>query len=243
MIFRSVSDGLEEYPDGWMGGMLRRVTSSIAFFIILLISLLSPIPGAHYLILIIIFGATLLGTQEYYNLARRRNIRPSPWPGHAIALAFLVDAYFFGFQHFVHIFITLFWILLFTQVLFKSFDRAIANTATSLFGAIYVGLPMAILLYISKYAGMTVGVNGERVWNFTEPHAGGYVILFLVITSWATDIGGYLIGKPFGRHKITPVLSPHKSFEGVCGGSGSCRGFGSFAEIFVGACRADVQLA
>ncbi len=34
--------------------------------------------------LVIVAGATLLGTHEYYNLARLRKIRPSPWPGHAI---------------------------------------------------------------------------------------------------------------------------------------------------------------
>jgi len=190
--------------------VILRIASSVIFFAILLFGLFSGVRFAHHIILAIVVGATLLGTHEYYNLARRLKIRPSPWPGHAIALAFLIDAYYFEFHHFVHIFITCFWVLLFTQVLLKSFDHAVANTATSLFGSIYVGLPMAIVLYISKY--------GET-WGYANPNAGSYLIVFLVVTTWATDIGGYLIGKPFGRHKITPVMSPNKSLEGLIGGA------------------------
>jgi len=34
---------------------------------------------------------------------------------------------------------------------------------------------------------------------------------------WAVDIGGYLFGKSFGKHKIFPVTSPKKTYEGVFG--------------------------
>lgn len=157
--------------------------------------------------------ATVLGTHEYYNMARRLKVRPSPWPGHLIALAFLVDAYWFEFGHFVHLFIACFWLLLFTQVFFKAHDRAIVNMACSLFGSIYVGLPMAIILFLFRFP--------ERL-GYAPPsfpsYAGGNLVLFLVVASWTMDIGGYCFGKPFGRHKMTPTLSPNKSWEGMAGG-------------------------
>lgn len=34
---------------------------------------------------------------------------------------------------------------------------------------------------------------------------------------WAVDIGGYLFGKSFGKHKIFPVISPKKTYEGLLG--------------------------
>ena len=34
---------------------------------------------------------------------------------------------------------------------------------------------------------------------------------------WAVDIGGYLFGKSFGKHKIFPVTSPKKTYEGLFG--------------------------
>ena len=191
--------------------MLARILSSLLFFALFLFGLFSNRSFAPHIIFVIVAAATVLGTHEYYNLARHLHIRPSPWPGHAIALAFLADAFFFQFGDFVYIFITCFWMLLITQVFLKRYDHSVANTACSLFGSIYVGLPLAMLLDVFR--------NATAKWDFTDPIAGGNLVLFLVLTSWATDIGGYCIGKPFGKHKMTPVLSPNKSYEGLAGGA------------------------
>jgi len=44
-----------------------------------------------------------------------------------------------------------------------------------------------------------------------------YLVLALVI-AWGTDVFAYFIGVTFGKHKMTPELSPKKSFEGAIGG-------------------------
>jgi phosphatidate cytidylyltransferase len=192
--------------------VLPRVASGLLFAVVFLFGLFSSRSFAPHIVFVIVAVATLLGTREYYSLARKKSIRPSPWPGYAVALAFVADSYFLGFSHFVHIFIACFWLLLMTQVFFKRVDFSIANTATSLFGSVYVGLPMAILLCVFRY---------PQRWypsDLDVAQAGGNLLLFLFLTSWMTDIGGYLIGKPLGRHKMSPVLSPNKSVEGFVGG-------------------------
>ncbi len=36
--------------------------------------------------------------------------------------------------------------------------------------------------------------------------------------TWSADTGAHMIGSQMGRHKITPSLSPKKSWEGLLGG-------------------------
>ncbi|MFV1959444.1 MAG: phosphatidate cytidylyltransferase, partial [Planctomycetota bacterium] len=43
-------------------------------------------------------------------------------------------------------------------------------------------------------------------------------LAWVVLVSKASDIGGWLAGKPFGRHKLIPSVSPGKSWEGLAGG-------------------------
>ena len=48
---------------------------------------------------------------------------------------------------------------------------------------------------------------------------GGKVTVWLTLaSSWGADTCAYLAGRAFGRHKMSPVLSPKKSVEGAVGG-------------------------
>lgn len=49
------------------------------------------------------------------------------------------------------------------------------------------------------------------------PPGAAWVYLVLAIT-WMEDTTAYLVGRPFGRHKMAPLLSPAKSWEGAAGG-------------------------
>jgi len=39
-------------------------------------------------------------------------------------------------------------------------------------------------------------------------------LMYALLLNWAGDIGAYYIGRPFGRHKLAPRVSPKKSWEG-----------------------------
>jgi len=70
--------------------------------------------------------------------------------------------------------------------------------AVSLF---YPTMPMFLLMYL---------VTVYRDTDFLLP------LLPYIIAS-AADIGGYAIGKMFGKHKVWPKISPGKSWEGCLG--------------------------
>ena len=43
-------------------------------------------------------------------------------------------------------------------------------------------------------------------------------MLFVLPVIWAADTGAYFIGVRFGRHRLSPRLSPKKSWEGYLAG-------------------------
>lgn len=56
--------------------------------------------------------------------------------------------------------------------------------------------------------------------NAANPAAGGAGLLFfLVFTAQFNDVAQYTWGKLYGRHKITPTVSPKKTWEGFLGGA------------------------
>lgn len=47
---------------------------------------------------------------------------------------------------------------------------------------------------------------------------GGHWVLFILVTVFAGDTGALYIGTYFGKHKLSPSVSPNKTIEGALGG-------------------------
>jgi phosphatidate cytidylyltransferase len=54
--------------------------------------------------------------------------------------------------------------------------------------------------------------------RYTAYRDAGVWILFAFAVIWICDTAAYFIGSPFGRSKMSPVVSPNKSWEGFAGG-------------------------
>lgn len=53
---------------------------------------------------------------------------------------------------------------------------------------------------------------------FPRPSDAVYFILLGLGFAWGGDTCAYFAGRAFGRHKLAPVVSPHKTVEGAAGG-------------------------
>jgi phosphatidate cytidylyltransferase len=86
----------------------------------------------------------------------------------------------------------------------QGFLRAVGTLSWGLMMTVFTLSHMAWLL-----------VSGDRV----NPVAGGLGLLFfLVVLTQFNDVAQYCWGKLFGRHKVTPTVSPKKTWEGLIGG-------------------------
>jgi phosphatidate cytidylyltransferase len=139
---------------------------------------------------------------ELFALAERKDLHPSKPVG--VALTLLVGAPFF-FRA-VPLEAAIFAGLLVAGVFFlvsvdspEKLGRFPAAFPLTVFGAIYLGFTLNFL-YRTRF------------------EFGPFPLYFLFAVVFLGDTGAYFIGKPFGRHKMTPIASPNKSWEGSAGG-------------------------
>ncbi|MCR4649112.1 MAG: phosphatidate cytidylyltransferase [Lachnospiraceae bacterium] len=76
----------------------------------------------------------------------------------------------------------------------------INQVAGGIFGLIYTSFMMSFIYYTR------------------ELENGIFLIWIIFITSWVSDTSAYFVGSAIGKHKMTPNLSPKKSWEGAIGG-------------------------
>jgi len=80
---------------------------------------------------------------------------------------------------------------------------------TTFFTVLFVGLPLAFVVALRA-------IPGED---------GPDLLLLAMLCVTLSDTGAYYVGSAFGRHRMAPVISPKKSWEGAAGGvAGSVAG-------------------
>lgn len=86
----------------------------------------------------------------------------------------------------------------------KAPEGALTGTAVDVFGIAYLGITGACCCWLRTMpANDTTGIR---------------LLIFFLVTIWVGDSGAYYVGKNLGRHKMAPILSPKKTWEGLAGG-------------------------
>lgn len=62
--------------------------------------------------------------------------------------------------------------------------------------------------------------------------ADGTLLLYYLLIAQISDVMQYVCGKLFGRHKVAPVLSPNKTWEGLVGGGVLASALGAALHAF-----------
>lgn len=148
---------------------------------------------------------------------------PSKWQGlktRAISGAVLLLLTLFVWQHGGWLFTFL--VVLAALIMYKEWC-ALTDAEGPVWramGLLYCAIPCASLVWLR-------GVRFEE-----EPRAGMWLVLFLLLAVWMTDIGAYFTGRRFGRYKMAPAISPGKTWEGLGGGMALAGIMGGVSYLF-----------
>lgn len=178
--------------------LVKRVVTATGYGATVLVALwLGPLATG------VVFGAmAAVAASEFYAMQRRECRLPNELFGVAAAGIMPVAAALWGLSGLLAVVTalvaaSLVWHTAFTQV-------KTADTAETVFGAVYTGFLMAYLVLIRSY------------------EAGLILSLAVVVSVWVNDVGAYFVGSLVGRHKLAPRISPKKSWEGFLAGSFVC---------------------
>lgn len=143
----------------------------------------------------------VIGLEEFYRFAERKGLRPGRRLGLVVTLNLILSA-LFASEVITCQLLLLGLVVTFSVLLMRPHERVspILDSALTALGVIYVGWFFSFLIHLRKMP------------------EGAALITLLVIAVTFTDMGGYFVGRKFGRVKLYPRVSPKKTVEGSLGG-------------------------
>ena len=97
--------------------------------------------------------------------------------------------------------------LLFLILLRTHQDTRVEDIALTFMMSIGIPLSLSSAIYLRDNNGQAFGL---------------YYLLLALCCAWFSDTGAYFAGRAFGKHKMSPLISPHKTVEGLIGGLITC---------------------
>lgn len=189
----------------------HRLLLSILGFVGLFICIyLSFIPLFKPIFILIVSGMVGLALHEFYDLCKLKGCTPLEKLGIGAAIAYLISLPY-TFHHpalsGIPALILLISFLIFFLVLFNNPQSSLSTLGSTIFGFVYLAIPLSCILRIN-YFFPTEEMGDGRLW-----------LAYVFIVSKMTDIGGYIIGKCYGKTQLTARVSPKKTVEGSLGGT------------------------
>lgn len=179
---------------------------------------------------IVLAGIAVLLALEFFGLLRAGGLEANRWTGTAGCVALTAGMWFWGPKGLAACgFLTAALVLL-GEFWRQDTAGAAKRLAATFLGVFYIGLAWSFLggLIVMEGPGRWVWAGSlpwavrtmgyvHQGWG-TVTMSGRWLMLYAIFLAKFSDIGAYLTGCTWGRHKLIPRLSPGKSWEGLLGG-------------------------
>jgi phosphatidate cytidylyltransferase len=181
----------------WMGGLLIALVAGVL--------LLDAGPWYPFLLVLLVVLALAAGYEMHQLLRPAYGVRLTPilagvlavllanWPGHVLH----VDPWVFVSATFAAVVLAAF---LAEMAVFVEPGGAVVRAALVVWCAAYLGV---LPSFLAQLRWLPEGV---------------VAVVLAVFVPKSCDIGAYFTGRLLGRHRMSPVISPRKTWEGMAGG-------------------------
>jgi len=155
-----------------------------------------------------------VGTWEFYGLLNAGGIKTSTKWGITSGLVFVTATWFNALDPNI-ISNNMLWCILllviasnfFRILAYPDLRKGLESCMGTLLGIVYVPLLWSFVV---------------RLFLSGDPAKPGWAAFYVILCMKMADSGGYFFGTRFGKHKLAPVISPKKSWEGLVGGIVFC---------------------
>ncbi|HKW75654.1 MAG TPA: phosphatidate cytidylyltransferase [Terriglobales bacterium] len=184
--------------------MKRVLTAVVLVPLVLLVVFRAPWPFFDFVVAAII----ILALREYLDLTERYEIKPFRWITYLASILLVLSFVSLNFRWmgwglpFATFFLLALAYLLalvfgLPAVFRRDMKMVVPASAMSAFGLLYIALSLALLI------------------RLRHTPQNEYLLIFILFSVWAGDIAAFYVGRSVGRHKLAPVVSPNKSWEGA----------------------------
>jgi phosphatidate cytidylyltransferase len=198
--------------------MRQRTISSVGVVLVGIIPALLGSPVFSIVIALIAIGALY----ELYRAYQRIGARPSTWTGSlAVIGLFVIGGTDAPFRALTGAMVGYTLIALAQHLYKQDITGALVDWAFSLSGVMYIGVTMMHFVLIRRIQGpvdMTWVARADGLIGDEQAALGLAWLLFVLVTTWMTDVFAYIVGRSWGRQKLIPRISPGKTREGAIAG-------------------------
>jgi phosphatidate cytidylyltransferase len=184
--------------------MKRLLTAAVLIPLVLLIVFRAPVE----LLAVIVAAVAVLCAREFLEIVRAYQLAPMRWPTYiGVVVLFAFIAIIGTAKPMLGtgaVLLALAAAAALAPFIYLSISMRRAELATaypaaaaSVFALGYIGIPLALLVQLRQ---LTPGV---------------VLVLYLLIVVWSGDTFAYYVGRSIGRHRMSPRVSPKKTWEGA----------------------------